>query len=117
MKNDYNLHVGEILRFGEGEYEDYFTYGNRVVLKDFNIQDEAKKYINESKIIGTHDFLDWLDSHGFTKEVEDRTFYVGSGYVDNNQDFDWFENLSAEEVQKNMDNYYNEVGEEDEEEG
>ena len=32
------------------------------------------------------------------------------------QDFDWFENLSPEEVQKNIDDYYNERDEEDEEE-
>ena len=116
MHENYDLYVGEIIRFGEGEYEDYYQFGDRIVLKNFNIQDEAKHYLDESKVIGIYDFLKRLDSKGLTKEVNDRTFYIGAGYVDNNQDFDWFENLSPEEVQKNIDDYYNERDEEDEEE-
>ena len=116
MHENYDLYVGEIIRFGEGEYEDYYQFGDRIVLKNFNIQEEAKHYLDESKVIGMYDFLKRLDSKRLTKKVNDRTFSIGDGYVDNNQDFDWFENLSPEEVQKNIDDYYNERDEEDEEE-
>ncbi len=118
MEN-YNLKAGELLELAEGEYEDYFVFIKRVVLKDFNIQDEAKSYIEEcGDTINLYGFIEQLDDKGFTKEIEVHNFYVSNGYVDNHQDFDWFGNFSEEEVKEHVDAYYNDEGEivEDEEE-
>ena len=112
VDKNYNLKAGDHINFGEGEYEDYTEFGDMEVLKDFNIQQEAGKYIKEHSTLSIYDFLSNLEEAGLVKKYEVKTFYIGSMSYDGN-DFDWFENFSNEEVENNIDKWLNE--EEDEE--
>lgn len=104
---NYDLKAGDFINFDEGEYEDNHQFGHRQVLKDFNIQEEARKYIDEHEMLSIYDFLESLDKNGLTKPFEIKSFYIGSGFYDGN-DFDWFENLSSEDVDARLDKWQDE---------
>ena len=89
--------------------------GDMEVLKDFNIQQEAGKYIKEHSILSIYDFLSNLEEAGLVKKYEVKTFYIGSMSYDGN-DFDWFENFSNEEVENNINKWLNDEEDEEDEE-
>ena len=101
MKTNYDLKAGDYICFDEGEYEDNHQFGHRQILKNFNIQEEAKKYIDEHKTLSIYDFLECLDEKGLTKPFETKSFYIGSGFYDGN-DFNWFDNFSSDDVEKRL---------------
>ena len=113
-----NLKAGIHINFGQGDYEDYSEFGEREVLKDFNITEQAKFYLdyhNGSKDdpISIWEFLEWLDEQGFTKLYKIFTFYTGSGFYDG-EDFDWFGNYTSEQVLEHMENFEDSFNESDE---
>lgn len=113
-----NLKAGIHINFGQGDYDDYTEFGEREVLKDFNITEQAKIYLDnhsgsKDDPISIWKFLEWLDEQGFTKPYEILTFYTGSGFYDG-EDFDWFDNYTPDQVLEHMENFEDSFNESDE---
>ena len=105
-EDEYLLKKGEHINFGEGESDDYTEFGEREILKDFDIKEQANIYLNDHDKISIFNFLEWLDKQGFTKHYEIKTFYTGSGFYDG-EDFNWFGIYSDEDVEKKIDDWVN----------